>query len=80
MNTNHFVYAYVIYHRNGPRGQFYTDLTSQVYMYQNIGKFYIMGDLNSRCSDVSDYIEGVDDVPIRQVIDYGSNSNGELYF
>ncbi|CAC5380375.1 unnamed protein product [Mytilus coruscus] len=34
--------------------------------------------LNGRCSDTSDYIEGVDELPIREVIDQGSNANGDL--
>ncbi|CAC5381001.1 unnamed protein product [Mytilus coruscus] len=58
--------------------QFYSDLTRQVYMYQNLGKFYIVGDFNSRCSDTSDFIEGVDELPIRESIDQGSNANGDL--
>lgn len=58
--------------------KFYSDLTRQVYLYQNIGKFYIVGDFNSRCSDTSDYIEGVDEVTNREVIDYGSNANRDL--
>ena len=47
-------------------------------MYQNIGKMYIVGDFNSRCSDISDFIEGVDDVTPREVINYSSNTNGDL--
>ncbi|XP_071136614.1 uncharacterized protein [Mytilus edulis] len=58
--------------------QFYSDLTRQVYMYQNLGKLYIVGDFNSRCSDTSDFIEGVDEIPSRETIDQGSNANGDL--
>ncbi|CAG2221029.1 unnamed protein product [Mytilus edulis] len=58
--------------------QFYSDLTRQVYMYQNLGKLYIVGDFNSRCSDTSDFIEGVDELPSRETIDQGSNANGDL--
>lgn len=38
----------------------------------------LFGVLNSKCSDTSDYIEGVDDVHIPEVIDYGSNCNDDL--
>ncbi|XP_063415945.1 uncharacterized protein LOC134697591 [Mytilus trossulus] len=64
--------------RSNDPEQFYVDLTNQVYMYQNIGQMYIVGDFNSRCSDISDFIEGVDDVTPREVIDYSSNTNGDL--
>ncbi|VDI50696.1 Hypothetical predicted protein [Mytilus galloprovincialis] len=47
-------------------------------MYQNLGKLYIVGDFNSRCSDTSDFIEGVDEIPSRETIDQGSNANGDL--
>ncbi|VDI22790.1 Hypothetical predicted protein [Mytilus galloprovincialis] len=60
--------------------QFYSDLTRQVYMYQNLGKLYILvvGDFNSRCLDTSDFIEGIDELPNRETIDQGSNANGDL--
>ena len=47
-------------------------------MYQNIGKLYICGDFNARCGDIQDFIEGVDNVQIRNVIDDVSNRNGDL--
>ena len=57
---------------------FYTKLLEQVYMYQKIGKLYICGDLNARCGDIQDFIEGVDNVQLRNVIDDVSNRNGDL--
>ncbi|CAG2220363.1 unnamed protein product [Mytilus edulis] len=57
---------------------FYTKLLEQVYMYQNIGKLYICGDFNSRCGDAQDFIEGVDNVQIREIVDSVSNRNGDL--
>ena len=57
---------------------FYTKLLEQVYMYQNIGKLYICGDFNARCGDIQDFIEGVDNVQKRHVIDDVSNRNGDL--
>ncbi|VDI29898.1 Hypothetical predicted protein [Mytilus galloprovincialis] len=47
-------------------------------MYQNIGKLYLCGDFNARCGDMQDFIEGVDDVQIRDVIDDVLNRNGEM--
>ena len=38
----------------------------QVYQYQNCGKIIICSDFNSRIGEESDYIEGVDNIPIRQ--------------
>ena len=38
----------------------------------------ICGDFNSRCGDASDYIEGVDEVRDRDVIDFTSNHYGDL--
>ena len=39
---------------------------------------YICGDFNSRCGDASDYIEGIDDVRERDIIDVTSNHYGDL--
>ena len=47
-------------------------------MYQHIGKLYICGDFNARCGNIQDFIDGVDNVQIRNVIDDVSNRNGDL--
>ena len=57
--------------------QFYAELMKQVYQYQKCGKIIICGDFNSRIGEESDYIEGVDNIPIRQVIDTTSNKYGD---
>ena len=64
--------------RQNDAEEFYTILTEQVYQYQHIGKTYICGDFNSRCGEASDYIEGVDDVTERNVLDNISNHYGDL--
>ncbi len=51
---------------------------NQVYQYQNEGLIYICGDFNARVADDTDYIEGVDMIPPRTVIDDGSNKYGSL--
>ena len=48
---------------------FYSDLMLKFYDYQNDGDVIFCGDFNSRCGDESDYIEGVDNIPPREVID-----------
>ena len=57
--------------------QFYAELMKQVYQYQNYGKTIICGDFNSRTGDESVYIEGVDTIPVRQVIDTTLNKHGD---
>ena len=46
-------------------------------MYQNIGKFHICGDFSARCGDIQDFIEGVDNLILREEIDDVLNRNGE---
>ena len=50
---------------------------SHVYMYQKLGPFIIMGDFNSRCGDAQDYIEGVDSIGDRDIVDRTVNDHGE---
>ncbi|VDI68964.1 Hypothetical predicted protein [Mytilus galloprovincialis] len=56
----------------------YDDLLQQVYCYQNEGFVYIGGDVNSRCGSEQDYIQGVDDINDREIIDVSSNKYGDL--
>ncbi|CAG2233728.1 unnamed protein product [Mytilus edulis] len=58
--------------------KFYNDLLQQVYCYQNEGFVYIGGDVNSRCGSEQDYIQGVDDINDREIIDVFSNKYGDL--
>ena len=53
-------------------------MLEQVYAFQNEGTLFVCGDFNSRVGDDSDYIEGVDDVRPRKVLDFTSNANGDL--
>ncbi len=57
---------------------FLNTLTSQIYMYQNNGLFFIGGDFNGRCGQNDDFIAGVDTVPGRHVVDFQENSHGDL--
>ncbi len=44
---------------------------TQIYMYQGAGQYFICG--------LPDYIEGIDDVPSRNVVDHGVNRYGDLF-
>lgn len=47
--------------------------------YQHKGKIYICGDMNSRVGVNTDYIERVDLVKPRNVIDYIGNHHGDVF-
>ena len=57
---------------------FFEDLLQCCYEYQNEGKLVICGDLNARCGDQADHIEGVDSIPGRKVMDLIENEHGDL--
>ena len=56
---------------------FFDKLMEQLYTYQNMGKIILMGDYNARCGQNSDYIEGVDTVPPRDILDETENHHGD---
>ena len=56
---------------------FFDILLENVYMYHHEGIFVICGDLNGRIGSHSDYIEGVDKIPERSILDYKHNKHGE---
>ena len=58
---------------------FLENLLQQVYCNQTIGNIAICGDFNSRCGYYSDFIEGVDEINPRSVIDLNENYNGDLF-
>ena len=49
---------------------FFDELLTQIYMYQDSGPYIICGDFNARCGNDSDFIEGVDEVPERETVDF----------
>ena len=57
---------------DGP--SFFDNLLSQVSAYKNMGTILMGGDFNTRCSNNSDYIEGVDNISEREPIHRGENS------
>ena len=58
--------------------EFYNNLLGQIYKFQGDGIVCVMGDFNSRCGDLEDFIEGVDNIPTRQVVDHVTNEYGEF--
>ena len=59
---------------------FFNDLMLKFHeLYQNEGVVIICGDFNSRCGDESDFIEGADSIPPREVIDDKMNPYGQLF-
>ena len=60
-------------------GEYFDSLLTKVYQYQSMGQYYICGDFNSRLGDLVDYIEGVDDVPPRDVLDFSKNAHGQYF-
>ena len=57
---------------------FYNELMMKFYDCQNEGDIIVLGDFNARCGDEVDYIEGVDDIPPREIIDDKLNPYGQL--
>ncbi|VDH90239.1 Hypothetical predicted protein [Mytilus galloprovincialis] len=58
---------------------FMETLMTHIYTIPNGHAFYICGDWNSRCSDFSDFIEGVDQLPERNIVDFQHNSYGSVF-
>ena len=58
---------------------FFNRLMDQVYCFQNEGLVCVCGDINARTGNMQDLIEGVDDVPLRNIIDASSNEYGDLF-
>lgn len=57
---------------------FYDNLLVSVYRYQSLGTVCMFGDFNSRCGDLKDYIEGVDNLTDRDIVDYQVNKYGHI--
>ena len=56
---------------------FFNHLLSLIYMYDDADNIFISGDLNARVGDLQDYVQFVDDIPARNVVDYTRNSHGQ---
>ena len=58
---------------------FFNHLLSQAYLLSDVDMFLIGGDLNARINVNGDYIEGIDDVPERKIIDESKNKHGDAF-
>ncbi|CAC5382575.1 unnamed protein product [Mytilus coruscus] len=58
---------------------YFQNLLQQVYSYQKLGKIIICGDLNSRVGQNTDYVEGVDNVKPRNIVDFSENHQGDIF-
>ena len=56
--------------------EFFECLLTQIYMYRDCAVYNICGDFNGRCGYEPDFIEGVDTVPERDVLDKKRNGHG----
>ena len=59
--------------------EFLDSLSSDIYTIPNGSPFYLFGDWNSRVSDMPDFIEGIDILPERNVVDFTNNSYGDIF-
>ena len=57
---------------------FYDTILTSVYEYQSLGTIFVCGDFNSRIGDSSDFIEGIDVVPNRDIVDCTNNDYGAV--
>ena len=57
--------------------KYFENLLCDVSKYQNEGLLCISGDFNARCGESADFIEGIDEVPLRNFTDYTENSHGD---
>ena len=64
--------------RNIDADDFFDNLICQMHQYCKNDLFYICGNFNARCSDFQDFIEGVDYIQSRHIIDFTSYKYGEL--
>ncbi len=58
---------------------FMSYLLSLIYLYYNYDTMFLVCDVNSRLSKKLDYIEGIDNIPRRQVLDETSNKDGDVF-
>lgn len=58
---------------------FFNHLSSVLFSADDVDLYVGGGDYNARIATKQDYIEGVDDVAARKVIDNGSNKHGDAF-
>ena len=58
---------------------FFDTLMTQIHTVPCGKQFFLCGDWNSRVADIDDYIQGIDYLPERNVVDFTPNSYGEIF-
>ena len=58
---------------------FCEELYAQMFSYHNQGEFLLMGDYSSRVGDRQEFIEGVDDLCEREIIDTKENAYSDIF-
>lgn len=58
---------------------FMAHVLSIIYRISHYDAVYIVGDVNSRLGDKTDFVENIDNIPARKVIDHTHNSHGEVF-
>jgi len=58
---------------------FMSYVLSLVYLYYNCDALFVIGDVNSRLGKKSDYIEDIDNIPDRQILDETVNKHGDVF-
>ena len=58
---------------------FFNHLLSQSYLLSEVDLFLCGGDLNARINTSSDFINGVDDIPHRKILDESKNKHGDAF-
>lgn len=59
--------------------EYFDQLLSNIFEYQHLGNFCILGDFNARIADMADCIEGVDQIPGREILHFKKNAYGDLF-
>lgn len=83
LNKSDVLYSCVCYlppinsTRTCDANEYFDMLINQIHIYGKDAFFYICGDFNSRCSEMEDFIPGIDILPERKVLDFTANAYGE---
>ncbi|CAC5360691.1 unnamed protein product [Mytilus coruscus] len=59
--------------------EFMETLMTHIYTIPQGNLFYLCDDFNSRCSDLSDLVEGIDCLPEHDIVDFQTNGYGNIF-
>ena len=59
--------------------KYFDTILTKFYQYQSMCQYFVCGDFSSRLGDLVGYIEGVDDVPPRDVMDFSKNAHCQYW-